>query len=258
MSTSIKIIKYLTVLCIIFMGLTYAIFLNMEKGYVILKSGWISNNLLFTIFSGAFASGLVVVLSEIRQYLINKKHTQDILFSQFATLYGQLLIMQNNMKRSLEQRDEIITNSLLEQSSSISRMCIENISNVDYTTFCPQNKVQKMIQHFRLTYNSDFISYFNNCGYLKVAIVEDQMFNVNTLGHQGIITAKSPNTGKTIIKLQKGIQPLLIITNQCLEILDISVSNRYNWSSVSNNMQTYHNNYNSISLDDFLRKEDQY
>lgn len=81
MSTSIKIIKYLTVLCIIFMGLTYAIFLNMEKGYVILKSGWISNNLLFTIFSGAFASGLVVVLSEIRQYLINKKHTHKIFFS---------------------------------------------------------------------------------------------------------------------------------------------------------------------------------
>lgn len=256
MSTSIKIIKYLTILCLVFIGLTYAIFLNMEVGYVILNSEWISNNLLFSIFSGAFASGLVVLLSEIRQYLINKKNIQDILFSQFATLYGQLLIMQNNMKRSLEYRDEIITNTLLEQSSSISRMCIENISNVDYTTFCPQKKIQKMIQDFRLKYKPEFISYLNNCGYLKVAIVEDQMFNVKTLGHQGTITSKSLNTGKTIIKLQKGIQPLLIIINQCLEILDNSVSNRYNWSSVKNNMQVYHNNYTFISLDNFLSKED--
>lgn len=256
MSTNIKIIKYLTILCLVFIGLTYAIFLNMEVGYVILKSEWISNNLLFAIFSGAFASGLVVVLSEIRQYLINKKSTQDILFSQFATLYGQLLIMQNNMKRSLEQREEIITNSLLEQSSSISRMCIENISNVDYTTFCPQKNLQKMIQRFRLRYKPEFISYLNNCGYLKVAIVEDQMFNMKTLGHQGTITSKSLNTGKTIIKLQKDIQPLLIIINQCLEILDNSVSNRYDWASVKNNMQAYHNNYTFISLDDFLSKED--
>lgn len=49
------------------------------------------------------------------------------------------------MRKSIEQHDEITTDILLEQLSSISKMCIENISNVDYTTFCPQNKIQKMI-----------------------------------------------------------------------------------------------------------------
>ena len=39
-------------------------------------------------------------------------------------------------------------------------------------------------------------------------------------------------------------------------MLDNSVSNRYDWASVKNNMQAYHNNYTFISLNDFLSKED--
>ena len=70
-------------------------------------------------------------------------------------------------------------------------MCIENISNVDYATFCPQNKIQKMIQRFRLVHKSEFILYLNNCGYLKIAIVEDQMLNIKTFGHQETITSPS-------------------------------------------------------------------
>lgn len=257
MSVNVKIIKHLILLSFVFMAATYAVFLNMEGGYIILQSKWVSNNLLFAIFSGVFASILVVVLNETRQYLINKRSTQDILFSQFATLYSQLLIMQNNMRKSIEQHDEIITDTLLEQSSSISKMCIENISNVDYATFCPQNKIQKMIQRFRLVHKSEFILYLNNCGYLKIAIVEDQMLNIKTFGHQETITSQSLNTGKTVIKLQKGIVPLLLVVNQYLELLDNSVSNRYKWVSVRDNMQAYHNNYTFISLKDFLSKEDE-
>ena len=66
----------------------------------------------------------------------------------------------------------------------------------------------------------------NNCGYLKIA-TEDQMLNIKTFGLQGTIISQSLNTGKTVIKLQKGIVPLLLVVNQYLELLDNSVSNRY-------------------------------
>lgn len=79
MSVNIKIIKRLILLSFVFMAATYAVFLNMEGEYIILQSKWGSNNLLFAIFSGVFASILVVVLNETRQYLINKRSTQDIL-----------------------------------------------------------------------------------------------------------------------------------------------------------------------------------
>lgn len=48
-----------------------------------------------------------------------------------------------------------------------------------------------MIQRFRLVHKSEFILYLNNCGYLKIAIVEDQMLNIKTFGHQETITSLS-------------------------------------------------------------------
>lgn len=48
------------------------------------------------------------------------------------------------------------------------------------------------------------------------------MLNIKTFGLQGTIISQSLNTGKTVIKLQKGIVPLLLVVNQYLELLDNS------------------------------------
>lgn len=254
MSISIKIIKYLSILSLVFIIFTYAIFLNMEVEYIIINSKLISNNFLFTIFSGLFTSISIVLLSEIRQYFVKKRNTQDVLFSQFCVLYGQLLCMRNSINKSLKNDDTVIDKHLLEQPSSISIKCVENISNVDYTTFFPHNKIQKMVQHFRLKDKLLFTNHLSNNIYFTMAVNEDIIINLKTSGREGIITSKSPNTHKTLIKLLNNINPLLDTTNKYLETLDESVSKRYNWSSLKSNINENIDDYSALSLDDFLNR----
>lgn len=73
MSTSIKVIKFTSILSIIFLVITYLITVNIESRFISLNTIWISNNFLLTVFGGVFASTLVVLFCEINKYLIDKK-----------------------------------------------------------------------------------------------------------------------------------------------------------------------------------------
>ena len=69
MSTNISVIKFTAKTALALAVLTYATTLNIETNFVYPLAPYISNDLFLTIFGGAFASVLVVLLSEIHQYL---------------------------------------------------------------------------------------------------------------------------------------------------------------------------------------------
>lgn len=164
MSASVKMIRFLILLSGILMILTYFVFINTEMELIIVQSDWISNNLFFTLLSGALASTLVVLLSEMRHYLTLKRNNQDQLFFQLASLYGQLLIMQNNMKRLIENSAESVSEQLLDQPIYICRQNIAFICSLDYTTFCSKEKVEQTLKLFK-TNKFAIDSLFTDCIY---------------------------------------------------------------------------------------------
>ena len=253
MSASVKMIRFLIFLSGILMILTYFIFINAEMKLIIVQSDWISNDLFFTLSSGAFASTLVVLLSEVRHYLTLKRDNQDQLFFQLVSIYGQLLIMQNSMKRLIENLAESVSEPLLDQSIYICRQNIAFIFNLDYTTFCSKEKVKQTLQLF-IRDKFAIESLFTDCIYLKIAINADKQTHLQKCGTQGCITAQDYNTSQVLIRLQKDIAPWLIKINSYLEHLDNSVSNRYNWTSKRDNMLLYENNYTIKTLEDFLKE----
>ena len=91
MRTSIKVIKFTSILSFIFLVITYLITINIDGGFVKLNTIWISNNFLLTGFGGMFASTLVVLLCEINKYLIDKKNTENQLFSKQFTFIKHYL-----------------------------------------------------------------------------------------------------------------------------------------------------------------------
>lgn len=253
MSASVKMIRFLIFLSGILMILTYFIFVNAEMKLIIVQSDWISNDLFFTLSSGAFASTLVVLLSEVRHYLTLKRNNQDQLFFQLASIYGQLLIMQNSMKRLIENLAESVSEPLLDQPIYICRQNIAFIYNLDYTTFCSKEKVKQTLQLFKRD-KFAIESLFTDCIYLKIAINADKQTHLQKCGTQGYITAQDHNTGQVLIRLQKDIAPWLIKINSYLEHLNNSVSNRYNWTSKRDNMLLYENDYTEKSLENFLKE----
>ncbi len=86
MSASVKMIRFLIFLSGILMILTYFIFINAEMKLIIVQSDWISNDLFFTLSSGAFASTLVVLLSEVRHYLKLKRNSKCCMYQQIENL----------------------------------------------------------------------------------------------------------------------------------------------------------------------------
>lgn len=253
MTTSLKMIKHLTVLSVAFLLLTYIVFINMEMRLISLQSVWISNNLLFTLFSSVLASTLVVLLGEIRQYQLLKRAAQDRLFCHLANLYGQLLNMRYSMKRLMEDTSQIVSENLLDQPASICRQKIELIRNISYTTFCSKDNVLQTLQSFRKEQDS-INNFLIECVFLKQAIYRDRLNHLKNNSTQECITAQSPCTNHVLVKLSEMIMPLLEKTDKYLEDIDNKLSNRYNWTFERTTLVQYQENYKEISLDDFLKE----
>lgn len=252
MSVNIKMMKFLLVLAVIFGGLTYILSVNIEKHIIVLHSDWISNNLAFTLLSSMFASVILLLLNEFRQYKITKRKNQDILFSQMGFLYGQLLIMQNNMRRCIENTEEIVPDILLDQSVFLCRQSFGSIENLDYETFTKKDKVSQVILSI-IKDKTLLETIFTECIHLKMAINEDRLYNLQTTGNCGNITAESPKTRQVLLILQKKLLPMLVEINSLLEEFDKSVGGRYRWSTIRDDMQLYENGYTPSSLSDFLQ-----
>lgn len=254
MSVNIKMMKFLFVLAVIFGGLTYFLSVNIEKHIIVLRSDWISNNLAFTLSSSIFASVILLLLNEFRQYKIAKRRNQDILFSQMGFLYGQFLIMQNNMRRCIENTEEIVPDILLDQSVFLCRQSFGSIENLDYEPFTEKDKVGQVILSI-IKDKTLLETFFTECIHLKMAINEDRLYNLQTTGNYGNITAESPKTRQVLLILQKKLLPLLVEINRLLEEFDKSVGERYRWSTIRDNIQLYENSYKPSSLADFLQNE---
>ena len=97
MNTSIKVIKFTTKAAIVLAAITYLISLNIAFGWFDIK--WCSNNFLFTVFGGAFASTLVVLICELQKYQQCKRDTIDFAFNQIGSIYAWLKVMTYNLKR---------------------------------------------------------------------------------------------------------------------------------------------------------------
>lgn len=127
-------IIFLAILGIVFMGIAYAISVNMEIGIWSINSNYISNNFLFTCFSGAFASILVLLATEIYRFRQNRNNFEQFLFSQLSYLYGQLQIAHNNIIKLLN-KPEPIPNNLLNQLAYTINQITPSLRSLDYNKF---------------------------------------------------------------------------------------------------------------------------
>ena len=115
MNTSIKVIKFTTKVAIVLAIITYLISLNIAFGWFDIK--WCSNNFLLSVFGGAFASTLVVLICEVQKYQQIKKDTADLVFKQIGSIYAWLKVMAHNLKKyqddkNLEVNKEILVGNI--------------------------------------------------------------------------------------------------------------------------------------------------
>ena len=253
MSTTVSTIKRLLVGLLLALVLTYLVALNIENQFVVANSRWLSNDFLFAVLSGTFASLFVVLICEIIRYKQLKLATETALYSHLASLYGQILIIKGNCKRALKKHD-IVADNLIQPICYNAAMSADSINGIDYTPFCKKNKIKELLLHFRSDKYLILKSVLTKFIYLQVAIHEDAI----QLSHQGgrvNVTSDCSNVNATLKKVMNQTATILTYLDQVLLQIDEELGGRYHWNNMKLTLNSYQDNYVESSLTDYLKED---
>ena len=110
MKKSIITIKYILLLSVVFLLLTYSISLNDENKWVVLNTPWISHNFAFAIIGGVFASLLVILtfieesMESIDEECENRYHWDEV---KRSTILGEENFVSADLDSFLRKQNEV-------------------------------------------------------------------------------------------------------------------------------------------------------
>ena len=150
-----EILIYTAITSVAFLALSYLF------GIVIsFECRWFSNEFLFVIFSGAFASSLVVLISEIFGYRQLKKVLENELYSHTVCLYAAAKVAKNTMTAVIENKEIHVVPDMLDQQQYQTSSALNCIFNLDYSIFCKKQELYVALTAFKGKYNDRDLSLF--------------------------------------------------------------------------------------------------
>ena len=252
MKSNIKNIKFLTVLSVVFLLVTYSISLNDENRWIILNTPWLSNSFAFAIAGGTFASSLVVLACELQKYQSIKRQTEDYIFRQLFSLYAQVTIIHYNTKRQLNDISTPVPNNLIDKISDRGKMVLTSLSSIEYYTFCKHNAIKKQLVQYRGKSGTRIRLFLQNSVFLKMAINEDKIALLKQ-GRDVSITSDMPKTHQTLKKIFDDSSVVLTFIEKSLDIINKECKKRYHWSELKRDVIHCEEKFASVSLDDVLK-----
>lgn len=243
MNGSVKIIKFAAGMSILFLVLTYFITLNIENHIVKLNTRWISNNFALTIFGGAFASMVVVLLCEVQKYITIKVSIEKYMFYQALYLYQALFLMKQNIFDYQKNTEAIVPKNLLDETIRMIQSEIFALQGVDYTPFYKKSHLLATHQKFCKQTISDITPIMLGCNELRIAIIKTQMgYYEQNIANRGVTATSGPV--KSVLSAQlKRVSRALESVNAYLENIDKYCGYRYDWVE---QREQIHSNYVSI------------
>lgn len=238
-------------LSVVFLLLTYSISLNEENKWFVLNTPLLSNNFVFAIAGGTFASLVVILACEIQNYYLLKHQTEDYLFSQLFALYTQITIIHYNVKRQINDNSTQVPQNLIDEIANRGLLCLNNLTSIDYITFGKSNAIKDVLDQFRAKNSMHIRSFLQNTVFLKIAINEDKLAMLNH-GRDELVISSSPMTNLVLKKIYNDSSVVLTTVEDVLMSIDLEYKNRYHWSDVKRNVITCEENIVSMDLYSYL------
>lgn len=254
MNESVRVIKWLILLSVFSLILTYVVSVNSELGLLCLNSPYISNNFVFSIFGGVFASIFVMLACEIRKYIDLKKSVRNVIYTQFAFMYGKLRMIHDNIDFYLDTPTEIVPSNLLHSSIDNIESCIINLNNLDYTLLCRKDKISNVIENFKLKGQQVLNEYLTDCINLNIALNTDFITNLNNKKPSSV-TSASPKTKVVLQILKISVIPIMDYVDNCLQCIDFQCKNKYAWNNIKNNIDRNIKQHRYIGLNEFIKSK---
>lgn len=247
MRESIKVIKWCSLISVFFLVLTYVVTVNSEGHFFVADSVWISNNFFLTLFGGAFASMLVVVLCEIQKYLSAKASTKQYLFYQSLYLYQALMQMKVIIK-DYQQSECIIPKNLFDDSVKAIQSELNALEWTDFVTF-RQDENSLTVEHGRFCKNDiPRIRPILQSGIqLRLAINETEIGilqkNQETHTYSSSnrqITSKCPKVAQILNFELETVSSAIKLVESYICKIDNYCKNRYKWDDIKEKLNFYH------------------
>lgn len=254
MNTSIRVIKFTTIIAIITVIITLVISLNIKYMWFELK--YIPNDFLMAIFSGIFGSTLVVLICEIQKYLLTKKQSEYILYSCMTEVLARFMTMSTSLRLLIENPQDLVNQGLFNEFKQRMEYQFNIFYNVDYTTWCKRQKLFLTTKNFILYSNNTIMKLLDDCAYLDVALYNERIKQLQN------------NQPDYITSFNSTIKQLLIIYvkrfNEVIEkiekyIIEIDYRDKYKFKSRIENVKKYHEDYRkSSTVEEFIENNKDY
>lgn len=254
MGTIVNSIKKLIPIAFLNFILTYVISLNMEIGFINIGCDVVSNNFFFTLFGGIFASTLVVLICELYKYFDTKKQLENALYVQFAFLYGQLLIIRNNIGRSLHNPNEHLTEKMLQSQTFNSLASLNNIRGIDYCTFRGKSSIERILNSFMSNGALTLENFLIDCRVLDIAISEDKIKLMQMGISNPFITSMSEKSHEVLAILNIQVDGYINFIDSILIEIEKVCNDRFKWIERRNAMSKNILNSKFDGVDKFIEK----
>lgn len=255
MRSNIETIKFTGTFCLVLAVLTYIVTLNIEMGFFQPNWSWMSNNFALTVCGGAFASFLVVMLCEVQKYRSNKLTCENFLYIQAMYLYIALYILERNIDEYIADQNQPVPDNLVDERMMVIRSQSMAIQSVDYTTFCKNNALVTAHQVFCANGLVKVDSISGSGNYLKMAIIQIQIKNLEETCSKGTVTSADKLVGQTLVALKSRISPVLSDVSTYLGIINQNCNGRYNWEEQKTKIQDgYISLFEAGKFEDFLKE----
>lgn len=216
---------------------------------------WLSSEFLFIIFSGAFASSLVVLISELFSYKQLKRSLENELFTHAINLFENVSIANNMLKSITDNPVYQIPNNMLMQPRYQMLSALGYICNSDYNPFYRRQALFSKLYGFKNKY-MDYSRIINDCISFDLAVsVSRLQLTIQTRNVDQPIHSTYPLVSRTIQILQRNFNTLL---NDCDELLSkIDYSGRFKWQETKEKIQQNTCiNLSSNSLEEFFNRNE--
>lgn len=243
MRGSVKIIKFTAFMSILFLALTYFTTVNIEIHLLELNTVWFSNNFVLTIFGGAFASMVVVLICEVQKYIAAKASVEEYIFYQALYLYQSLFLMKQNICDYQKNTEVGVPDNLLDETSRMIQSEIFALQSADYAPFKQKNLLLTAHQKFCRKTAIDFQPILKGSIAVKIAINKIKIcYSQQNVLNRMVTSVDEPL--QTVLSIQHDrVLEALEEVDEYLKDIDKYCNQRYDWEK---QRKQIHSNYVSI------------
>lgn len=243
MRGSVKVIKFTAAMSILFLALTYFTTVNIEAHIIELNTIWLSNNLALTVFGGAFASMLVVLICEVQKYITARASMEEYIFYQAIYLYHALFLMQQNIFDHQKNAEAGVPDNLLDETTRMIQSEIYALQSTDYVPFSQKNLLLAAHQKFCNRTAIDMQPIMNGRNAVKIAINEVKISYLKQSIPDKIVTSVEEPL-QTVLSVQvRRVSSALKEVDTYLNDIDKYCNYRFGWEK---QREQIHSNYVNV------------